>query len=658
MSDDAERKRKKSAKKPSRAGIVGPLFRWELVRLARRGQDARARFILALSLFFVLTFFTLIWFRNTDPAELFFGETQTLQLSESADFGAAFTLAFLIAQLAVLVLLTPAYAAAGIAEEKERKTFEFLLASELTAREIVFGKFLGRVVFLLGIMFAGLPILMICMMHGGASMKFLVLSYLVTGCTIIFLSAVSAACAASAATLRGALFRSYGLTAVIVLTGCGVYPLLSPFAIIPALFIMEPKSPETFWIVGLGYPALELAFAVLAVMMATWSVRKLRARLTAMVLAPPQRVYDRYDREDWEKERYLQKVQEWEEAIAQECERRRLHEAARVAPMIQTDVEPHFDEVEPSQEIPETDQAVLIGTTLPKTIPVAKLSERQPTIPPKPVLKIKLQPSTLRNKTNNPEYVSARSRMGLQDPFFWKEQHTSGTARTEDDDAMRVMMYLVGGVVILVVVMFLAIAVLSFISSSGGTTNYRAIKWLLLTAGGAGVFVNLLQIGIASTSSVCKERQRLTLESLLTIPVPRRDILWPKWYTSLTRGWWWGLPSAIVMALAFLASPAPAAIIPSVIYFAAAAPFATSLGVWLSIRCRTVNKALMWYLPVAGLILLVPISACNWISKDAWILAFIGMLLVAMLLVAGAWMFWKLAERAFERETVFGPGRG
>ena len=154
---DTPSRRRPPDKKPPRAGLIGPLFSWELLRLARRGQDARARFILAAGLFVILTAFALIWFRGTTtPWNLFFGGAQTMRLNESAAFGEAFSLTFVLAQLGVLCLLTPAYAAGGIADEKERKTLIFLLASDLTAREIVLGKFLGRLVFLLGVTAAGL----------------------------------------------------------------------------------------------------------------------------------------------------------------------------------------------------------------------------------------------------------------------------------------------------------------------------------------------------------------------------------------------------------------------------------------------------------------------------------------------------------------------
>jgi ABC-type transport system involved in multi-copper enzyme maturation permease subunit len=229
--------------KRPRAGLIGPLFRWELVRLARRGQDARARFILAVALLFVLTVFTFAWFPNLTPSELFVGTSQVLPLAESARFGEQFALAFILAQLGVLVLLTPAYAAGGISEEKEKKTFVFLLVSDLTSREILLGKFLGRLAFVLGVMLAGLPVLAITQVYGGVSLKFLLVGYLITATTVTMLAAVSAAAACATDTFRGALFRGYGLAALHVLVGCGLHPILSPFGIIALLFGIEANAP-------------------------------------------------------------------------------------------------------------------------------------------------------------------------------------------------------------------------------------------------------------------------------------------------------------------------------------------------------------------------------------------------------------------------------
>ena len=67
-------------KAPPKAGVVGPLFSWELLRLARRGQDSLGRFLLAMALFVVLTVFSMIWFRGISAAELFFGSAQAMSI--------------------------------------------------------------------------------------------------------------------------------------------------------------------------------------------------------------------------------------------------------------------------------------------------------------------------------------------------------------------------------------------------------------------------------------------------------------------------------------------------------------------------------------------------------------------------------------------------
>lgn len=647
-------------KKPPRAGLIGPLFSWELFRLARRGQDARGRFILAFLLFLVLTAFSLVWFRDTKPSDLFFGSSQTLSIAETSSFGSSFSLTFLIAQLAILVLLTPAYAAGGIAEEKDRKTLVFLLVSDLTNREIVFGKFFGRVGFLLGILFAGLPILAITQLHGGVTLKFLLSSYVITATTVVFLAAISAASAASAETYRGALFRSYGLTAIVVITGCGMGPQAGPFGIIPVLWLLEPGSPGTFWTITIAYPITELVFSAVAVWLAIRSVRAMRARLVRRSAKPPPWIITRYRKEDRDQER--REEAERLKAEQLEVERIRRNALANVStvdvPMVLLP-----DEVA-MNEAPATTAPVARA----KRIPVAPVSARSKVrprneiipkvlIPKEKEVKVPKKRKNQRMDEYTEEQTANRPRIQSTDPFYWKERFTTGSLKTEDDDAMRSMMYLLGGILGVVVLFILAIAMLTLIANSGAAGSGRpdnrgTIKWLLLTTGGTGLFCHLLQIGLAAGGAICRERQRLTLESLLTIPVSRSAILWPKWMVSMLRGWWWGGPSALVMLFAMLATDLPVLLAPGVVYFLAVLPFATSYGLWLSIRCRNVNRAILWYLPVAGALVLFPIIITSWADVPLWLL-WSGLLSgVTLGLILGAWGFWKHSEKLFDRETV------
>lgn len=661
MSDSPPKPKPKPKKKPPRAGLIGPLFSWELLRLARRGQDARARFILAVALLLVLTAFSLIWFSSKPPAELFFGASQSLTLQESSNFGHSFSLTFVLGQLAILCLLTPAYAAGGIAEEKDKKTMVFLLCSELTDREIVFGKFLGRTVFLLGILFAGLPILAITQLHGGVSWQFLVASYGVTAATVVLLSAVSAYSAASAETFRGGLFRAYGLTALIVLAGCGIGPYVSPFAVILYLDLMQLSNPAGFLGVAIGFPILELLATCLAVWMATRAVRRLRTQLTRKSPKPPPWVRERYRDEDKEKEYQARQKQKREEQVQREKEERdRRHDVTE----LEVDDLPTVDA--------RHDGPSANGAPRLKARRAVRTAQLLPPPPPPPPPEPKPEPPKNGDRRWDSEKRKGRTgyrdpsmhaakewvpkpKIGDSDPFYWKEKHTTGQVKTEDDEAMKGMMYLIGGVLGLIVLVFLGLSLLAMVAGKDQGSSFARV--LLLLAGGGGVFAHLLQIGMASSGAICRERQRLTLESLLTIPAPRRAILWPKWLTSMLRGWWWGAPAALVVAVAFLTTEAAVTVVPAIVYLLAAVPFATTYGLWLSVRCTSVNRAVMWYLPAAGFLVAFPVAVCGWSTGPLW-LFWSGLLFVVTCLLIGlTFLFWTLTVKAFDHETILGPGR-
>jgi ABC-type transport system involved in multi-copper enzyme maturation permease subunit len=651
--------------------MIGPLYFWELLRLARRGQDARARFILATALFLILTAFSLIWFHNTSPIELFFGATQTLTIQESAIFGTSFSLTFVYGQLAILCLLTPAYAAGGIAEEKDKKTLVFLLVSDLTEREIVFGKFFGRTTFLLGILLAGLPILAITQLHGGVTLKFLMMAYLLTATTVILLTAVSAYAAAAAETFRGALFRAYGFTALIVAAGCGMGPWISPFTMIYALFEAEPNNTQFFWLVGLGFPAAELLLTGFAIWMAMRAIRRLRVRLVRGTPKPPPWVRERYRDEDRDKAwQQQQRQRRLEEAIRQAELDRQLAEAG---PAIELTPDDDHPQPLPASSVNGDDQPQRLKA---RRVIVAKPLLAAPTASPPAPPPHPANPDRKREGDSPRRWDSARDRkptgyrnpathaaknwtprpkIANTDPFYWKEKYTSGAVQTEDDEAMRNMMYLIGGVLGLIVLFFSMVAVVALLN--GSETGRSSARILLLIAGGAGVFGHLLQIGMSACACICRERQRLTLESLLTIPEPRRAILWPKWVVSLLRGWWWGGPAAVVMVIAFLTTDVPVSAVLAAVYFGAAVPLATSYGVWLSIRCRSVNRAVMWYLPLAGGLVVFPAGVCMWIDPDLWRL-WCGLLFgMTCATIAAGWLFWRASTKAFDVETVLGPSR-
>jgi ABC-type transport system involved in multi-copper enzyme maturation permease subunit len=264
--------------------VIGPLFRWELVRLARRGHAVRARGILTLVVLAALFLFTIYRFWHIPIRELFFDRPQ-IRIEESAAFGELFAMTFLLAQLAVVIGLTPAYAAGGLAEEKEHRSIDFLLTSTLTDREIVLGPFLARVVFLIAVILTGFPILILTFLYGGVDPPLVLASYGVTLGTVVLLSAVSLFAAVSADSFRGAMFRSYSLTLLFALVGFGCF-YISPLFVIFALRMARADLP-TFLGIAITYPIIE---CLIAVAVTAWSVKSLRktARSTPRPTVPAE----------------------------------------------------------------------------------------------------------------------------------------------------------------------------------------------------------------------------------------------------------------------------------------------------------------------------------------------------------------------------------
>ena len=565
-----------------RPGFVGPLFRWELVRLARRGQDARARFVLAGCLLVVLTGFTMVWFRGIPPRDLFFGTAQYLNIEQSARFGSGFSLTFVLGQLAILTLLTPVYAAGGIAKEKERKTYPFLLVSDLSNREIVFGKFLGRLCFLLGVMFAGLPVLAMTQVYGGVSLQFLLMSYLLNATTITLLAAIGVAAAAHAETFRGAMFRSYGLALLHALAGCGLHPIVSPFGIVVMMYGLLGESVVLFYALGFTYAGCQLASAVVAIGIAVRGVRHSRAEIQPR-RPPPRRPPPRH--------------------------------RTRPRPPVAEPLRPEPNHSEVRSEVRR---------------PAASDRVRRP-------------------REDHVSSPFARRPIDDDNPFLWKERHVSGLRRDEDDDSIRGFQ-IAGGVVVSLVVAFLAFAAVAVYLTTGGSRDgWEMIQRLLMLGGTVAVFAYLMTVGTSACGTVVRERARLTLESLLAVPESRSVILGAKWHACAVKGWWWGVPGGICLGLAGLATDSPVFAIPMAGYALSCGPFAVSYGLWLSVRCKAVTRAVLWFMPAAGGLVAVPVIA--WISVDQGpiaIMASLAMAAVAVIVAAAA--FWNAALAAFEAD--------
>src|SRR5262249_36819352 len=135
--------------------LFGPVLLYEVLRNARRGRYFLLRWLYAVGLLLLLLWVHSMWNLHLR----FTANPRPLDYKVQAELAEMFFAAFAVTQFVVVVALTPAYIAGGVAEEKERKTLEFLLATDLRNREIVFGKLVARAGNLALFVLTGLPIL-------------------------------------------------------------------------------------------------------------------------------------------------------------------------------------------------------------------------------------------------------------------------------------------------------------------------------------------------------------------------------------------------------------------------------------------------------------------------------------------------------------------
>jgi hypothetical protein len=159
--------------------LFGPVLFYEGLRASRRGRFFLLRCLYAIGLLLLLLWVHSIW----SMEQQFSATTGEQPYKQQAKLAQEFFFAFAVVQFVAVVLLTPAYVAGGIAEEKEKRTLEFLLATDLRGREIVFGKLLARLGNLGLFVMTGLPVLSLMQFFGGIDPGMLLSSFAVTALT-------------------------------------------------------------------------------------------------------------------------------------------------------------------------------------------------------------------------------------------------------------------------------------------------------------------------------------------------------------------------------------------------------------------------------------------------------------------------------------------
>jgi ABC-type Na+ efflux pump permease subunit len=199
--------------------LLGPVFLLELRTAARK-----PRFIWLRALYATLLLLAL--------GDIFAAELATsgwtVPVTRVARLGERFFWTSSFIQLLAILLVTPAITAGTIADEKEQRTLENLLTTDLGNAEIALGKLAARLLLMGGVSLAGLPALTLCVWLGGVSGENLLAVLAITAIMLLATGALSLWVSIHAGRGRDAMQVVYVIGVVI-----GLFPPLFAFSPMP-----------------------------------------------------------------------------------------------------------------------------------------------------------------------------------------------------------------------------------------------------------------------------------------------------------------------------------------------------------------------------------------------------------------------------------------
>ncbi len=188
--------------------FLGPVFKSEMITTARR-----TRYFLVRVLFGSLLLLCL-WgsYEGTN-----YQNNSRLTIQQSAELAGAFFQTFAWSTLIVALLATPAMVAGAVATERERRTIEYLFATDLSNSEIILSKLVSRLLLVGKLLVVSIPILAIFRMLGGIPASTLFTYFAGLASTIVLLATTSIAISVWTPRARDAVIRVYLVVALAIL---------------------------------------------------------------------------------------------------------------------------------------------------------------------------------------------------------------------------------------------------------------------------------------------------------------------------------------------------------------------------------------------------------------------------------------------------------
>jgi ABC-type transport system involved in multi-copper enzyme maturation permease subunit len=151
--------------------------------------------------------------------------SETLDLSQRPEQAQRLLNLFFLGQYVLMSLMAPSFAAGSVTGEKERKTYEMLLASPLRPAAIVLGKLLASLSHLAVLVFCSLPIVMICVPLGGMNFWEIVATYVAMAASVLAFGMISLSVGSYFKRTVASVVVSYLLILPLVLFGVLFYAL-------------------------------------------------------------------------------------------------------------------------------------------------------------------------------------------------------------------------------------------------------------------------------------------------------------------------------------------------------------------------------------------------------------------------------------------------
>jgi ABC-type transport system involved in multi-copper enzyme maturation permease subunit len=157
-------------------------------------------------------------------------------------------------QIALICILAPVFMAGAIAQEADPKTWDILLTTPLSAGQIVLGNLLGRLFFILALLFSSLPLFAVTQYFGGVPGESIFASYLIAAGAAVLVGAMAIALSVSRLVGRRAVFAFYvGVISYLAVTW-GIDSLYFRGAGVSYMTAINPFLALTALLDPTGYP--------------------------------------------------------------------------------------------------------------------------------------------------------------------------------------------------------------------------------------------------------------------------------------------------------------------------------------------------------------------------------------------------------------------